>query len=178
MNESTVARKLRAYSYSAHVEILAQTLPEICGTIDFGRDDDGYSKLLTLLGAVLRITEGSEEARLSDCIKQHMGLAKPQHVVRPGIVTNGNDEDMNEDLQGDRSRAPSLAQYFTFLKEYGDRTGHKLDFRVDCIAFQPVPRFEAILTFKGVEFSGRARTKKEARHLAAKYACGTFGIRS
>lgn len=176
MEKSAVARKLRGYSYAKHFEVFTQSLPELCGITDFDQDDDGYSKLLTILGAVLRTSESSEEASLSRCIKRHLGLAKPQHVENDDTFVKKDDLSIKEDRRGNRSYEPYLAQYSMALKEHGDKTGDKVDFRVDCISFQPVPEFEAILTFKGAEFSGRAKTKKEARHLAAKSACDKFGI--
>lgn len=167
---------MRGYPYARHVEDLAQKFPELCSTTDFDRNDDGYSKLLSVYGAVLRTTEGSEETRLSHCIKQHMGLAKSQHLENLDIPMQGKGFNIKEEPPKDRSYTPCLAQYSMALKEYGDKTGDKVDFTVDCISFYPVPQFEAILTFKGAEFRGRAKTKKEARHLAAKSACDNFGI--
>lgn len=70
---------------------------------------------------------------------------------------------------------PNLGSYATRLKGYCDSRGHGWDHSAEKTAATSA-KWAAIVKVGGKQFTGSARTKKEAKHKAMQAACIEFGI--
>lgn len=88
-------------------------------------------------------------------------------VSRPGVSRSGTTVDEYVD--------PTLAQFAVALKEKGDAMGTCPQYDVGTLRQYPA-LFRATVSLQGRSFDGEGSTKKQARHEAAKKACGGMGV--
>jgi dsRNA-specific ribonuclease len=62
------------------------------------------------------------------------------------------------------------------LKEHGDESSVAPVYHTQTLSLEP-SLFRATVTFQGFTFEGKAKTKKQARHYAAKEACEYLDIK-
>lgn len=69
----------------------------------------------------------------------------------------------------------NIALYTMVLKEFGDSSGDEPSYSSVQHSLDP-PNFEVTVSVQGRVFEGRARTKKQAKHLASQKACQSLGL--
>ena len=135
-------------------------------TSDFGGLDgeiDAYRALLSLTGAIVRKGNREQKALLISTLRDTAfvdSLANLRHIsATTKGVTNAE-----------------IAPYSMALKEDGDKSSVAPVYHTQTLSLDP-PLLKATVTFKGLTFEGRGRTKKQARHFAAKEACEYLEIK-
>lgn len=133
-------------------------------------------------GAIVRSGDRKQKAALLAILRQH---ASDRDRVDP-LASQGStrrDHEVQQHPQRISSAfenrympATDIGRYATALKEHGDQYGFVPTYEVVELSSVP-PQFQATATVEGSSFEGIAKTKKQARHEAAKKACLTLHIK-
>lgn len=134
-----------------------------------------YRALMFYIGAVVRSGDRRQKAALLAVLRQHAVTS-----CHTGLLPPQGDARESEDDRRSRQKArrvlemtmpvADLGRYATALKEHGDQHGFVPVYKVTELSGMP-PQFQASLMVEGSLFEGLAKTKKQARHEAAKTAC-------
>lgn len=147
-----------------------------------GDASDDYKTVLTLIGTIMR-SGGRKERRTMLSSLHEFGGAAPQLRARAGGGTEAWARAEQTPFSGTTRSVhgafsvAGLAKYTIALKEHGDLVGAQPSYTVAMESLDP-PSFRAVVSFEGLKYDGTARTKKDARHLAAAKMCEGLGIMS
>lgn len=130
------------------------------------------------IGAVVRKGDRRQKAVLLTVLRQYGATSQASDFPHP---RNGKargegsvreyPQKVEQFVDEINTSSSDLGRYATALKEYSDKHGMALTYRVDELSKVP-PRFRAIVVVDETStYVGTAKTKKQARHEAAKEAC-------
>ena len=154
-------------------------------TSEFGDLDgkqDAYRALSSLTGAVVRKGNREQKALLISTLRDTTSMGSSsdvQDISRPSSVLTtdaGNDTNHWGASTIEEMTNAELAPYTMALKEHGDESSITPVYHTQTVSLYP-PLFKATVAFKGFTFEGKAKTKKQARHYAAKEACKYLEIK-
>lgn len=94
----------------------------------------------------------------------------PAGNTRKGVSARKHAHKMEQFVDDTNVITLDLGRYSTALKEYGDKHEFVPMYHVTEMCRVP-PRFRAIVTVDEAVYVGTAKTKKQARHEAAREAC-------
>jgi len=173
---------MRRYPFHQRWEALQARGISISEVGGLNGEQDAYRALLSLTGAVVRKGNREQKALLISTLRNTASMrpsAGPRGISSPTSVAD-------TDAGGEAHRWWSsttkpvtnaeIAPYTMALKEHGDESSGTPDYHTQTLSLHP-PSFKAIVTFKGLTFEGKAKTKKQARHYAAKKACEFLNIK-
>ena len=144
--------------------------------------DDAYQAMMIGIGHVVRRGTRDQRTVLLATIRRHTHLLMTS-VAGDSDSIGGMPERHEWESSsfqitpegGHTASLPNLGQYATKLKEYGDQRGWVPEYVVERRSEIP-PEFRAILSCQDFTFEGTSRTKKQARHQAAREACLFFKL--
>ncbi len=173
---------MRRYPFHQRLEALQARGISVSEFGALNGEQDAYRALLSLTGAVVRKGNREQKALLISTLRNTASMrpsAGPRGISSPTSVAD-------TDAGGEAHRWWSsttkpvtnaeIAPYTMALKEHGDESSGTPDYHTQTLSLHP-PSFKAIVTFKGLTFEGKAKTKKQARHYAAKKACEFLNIK-
>ena len=135
---------------------------------------------MTGIGAIVRKGSRDQKAALLLTLRQHAAPSESQDQGL-GLADASRGDWWSPPVQPSASNeklpASSLGQYAVVLKEHGDQHGFVPEYVIQNVSTSP-PKFKAIVLFQGFSFEGIARSKKQARHLAARDACNYLQIQT
>jgi hypothetical protein len=173
---------MRRYPFHQRLEALQA---RGISTSEFGTlngEQDAYRALLSLTGAVVRKGNREQKALLISTLRNAASAgssASPRGISRPSSVAAndiGNEGQRWWSSTTPRATNAEIAPYAMALKEFGDASSAAAVYHSQRLSLDP-PLFRATVTFRGFTFEGKANTKKQARHYAAKEACEYLGIK-
>lgn len=140
-------------------------------------EQDAYRVMMFCIGAVVRKGDRQQKAALLAVLRrqgtvlEHSGMSHTQSDSTQSTVSVRRYPRQVEHIVDDLDMAGSdLGRYATALKENSDKRGLLPTYDVEELSQFP-PRFLAIVTLEGSTYEGTAKTKKQARHEAARKAC-------
>lgn len=167
---------IRGFPYARSLnDLRGQGLEPLLPVIDDDSNRGAYRMVMFCIGAVVRSGDRKQKAALLAILRQH--AANLDHT---DPVLSQSDADGGEGNRRSSQRvrrvfestipAADVGRYATALKEYGDQHGFAPVYKVIELSRVP-PYFQASVMVEGSLFEGHAKTKKQARHEAAKMAC-------
>ena len=139
---------------------------------------DPYGAYMIAIGLLARQDMPDSEKTLDTLILGcEDATSKPhvvQHQLSPADHASRSDH-MTMSTRRQESNDENIALYTMALKEFGDSSGNEPSYSCVQHTLDP-PLFEVTVSVKGRQFGGRAKTKKQAKHLASQKACQRFGI--
>jgi len=157
------------------------------------RNETDRTTLLTLTGVIIRTGGRREKSTLllglrrlgekgtQGYAQEHTGASTTtrETVVPSQGQSSSNQQVSSEDttpLTQENAEPQDIARYTMALKEHGDLLNVQPSYDVITKSQSP-PWFRAIVSFRGLEENGEARTKKNAKHIAAWKMCRRMDIR-
>lgn len=133
--------------------------------------------MMFCIGAVVRNGDRKQKAALLSVLRQYKvkpdrpsSFWSPAGNAREGVSGRKHAHKMEQFVDDTNVTTLDLGRYATALKEYGDKHEFVPTYHVMEMCRVP-PRFRAIVTVDGSVYVGTAKTKKQARHEAAREAC-------
>lgn len=144
---------------------------------------DEHEALLKMIGAILRKADKKERADLEATLKGHK-RSETNETPQDYPASNSDSGIKNEDSDSEAVNNAGAAaakldtgRYVGALKEHGDRINQLVRYETEPLSLEP-PQFRASVFFNGGSWDGKIeKTKKQARHQAAKAACESLSIR-
>lgn len=157
-------------------QLRAEGLESILPLIETNLEHDPYRLMMFSIGAVVRKGDRGQKAVLLAVLRQQ-GAPEASDLARPQAEDAHSEANARKRsrkvegfVDGHSVSSMDLGRYATALKEYSDKHGSEAIYRVDELSRIP-PRFQATVVVDGSTYQGTARTKKLARHEAARVAC-------
>lgn len=157
-------------------QLCAEGLESILPPVETNLEHDPYRLMMFCIGAVVRKGDRGQKAVLLAVLRRQgaleaSNLAFPQAGDTHSEASARRRSRKVEGSVDDHSvSSTDLGRYATALKEHSDKQGLEAIYRVDELSRIP-PRFRATVVVGGLTYKGTARTKKLARHEAARVAC-------
>lgn len=132
--------------------------------------------MMFCIGAVVRSGNRAQKAALLNVLRRHISASEHAGWFRShveDVAERESDPPPHQDQQCDDAETlPSvdMGRYASALKEHGDQVGFTPIYKVTKMS-KGSPSFRASVLVDGSSCEGVARTKKQARHEAAKKAC-------
>lgn len=131
--------------------------------------------MMVCIGVVVRKGDRRQKAVLITVLRRQKaareGPGSSNSLILQSKGHGGKYSGKAEQLIDDLDAIPSdLGRYATALTDYSNKRGLKPVYTVNELPRDP-PRFSANLAIDGSTYEGAAKTKKQARHEAARKAC-------
>ncbi|KAK5069403.1 hypothetical protein LTR51_008653 [Lithohypha guttulata] len=176
--QSRLEKALQKFPYAQSLtELRAEGLEPLLPMVEGDLEHDAYRVMMLCIGAIVRKGDRRQKAALLAVLRGQGGPVENSGVSQPRSSTTQHEGRTRryprkvEHFVGDVSIAASeLGRYATALKEHSDKHGLVPTYKVDEVSKIP-PHFRAFVMVDGSTYTGTAKTKKQARHEAAKEAC-------
>ncbi len=162
--KSRLQAALRDHPFEENLNLIQDQVPET-----LLRDScDSYEGLLTTVGSILREGSKADIRLLVLSLRKHR--SEKASLGTSPMAANRKAVEVAASGSQDIASPADLGCYAQALKEYGERVGAQPHFRIESQGLNS-PAFEASLIFQGLNIKARGKSKKEARHRAAKQGC-------
>lgn len=169
---------MQGYPHARGLQELNQSgLAPLLPMIDNVSQHGAYRAMMFCIGAVVRNGDRAQKAALLTVLRRHIS-----HSARESSASwqansmpkrERAQQDTHEGQQSDdNDTSPSvgLGRYAAALQEHGSQLGFQPVYKVTELS-KGSPTFRASVLVAGSSCEGIAKTKKQARHEAAKKAC-------
>ncbi len=173
---------MQSYPYSQVLRLLRSQNIQALNLNHLQDDQDPYQALLALAGAIVRVGTREEKVKLMATLREpvvHNRSTNPQKadaLSSKPCPDSWSGSKVKASFSNETLSKAELAPYSIALKEHGDKCNVLPEYTVQALSLYP-PKFRAIVSFKDYTFEGSARTKKQAKHCAAKEACAYLDVK-
>lgn len=150
--------------------------------VDTRLEHDAYRVMMFCIGAVVRKGDRRQKATLLTVLRrqltvlEHLDMSRARSDTSQRTASARKYPQQAEHLVDDFDMSGAdLGRYATALKQDSDKRGLLPAYDVEELSQIP-PRFRAMITLEGSTYTGTAKTKKQARHKAARQACSDRDI--